>query len=212
MAEPTGLAEEQLRALDRLSRVQELESFYLAGGTAICFHLKHRRSLDLDLFSCSKELDLRAVREALLAADHNASVVGETDAVLKMRLLGEPVDLVRYPYPLLEPPTAGPSGMNVAGLMDLAVMKLSALARRGIRRDFWDLHAILETGITLREAGDAYVQRFGLAESDLYHVARSLTYFVDAEKDPAFPAGLSPENWERIRAFFTAEAPTLLAR
>ncbi len=51
MGKPTGLAKEQRRALDRLKTVPGLKNFYLAGGGGIAYHLKHRRSLDLDLFS-----------------------------------------------------------------------------------------------------------------------------------------------------------------
>ena len=210
MAKPTSLAKKQLRALDRLTRVEAVEQFYLAGGSAIALHLAHRRSLDLDLFSESFDVSLRALRDVLVTTEPHAEVLAETDAVLKVRLAGEPVDFVRYPYPLLDSPGRGPSGVKVAGLRDLATMKLSAISRRGIRRDFWDMYAILDAGLTLKDAAAAYVERFGLGESDLYHVARSLTYFADAEKDPAYPRGLSRAHWDEIKRFFAQEAPGLL--
>lgn len=66
---------------------------------------------------------------------------------------GVPVDVVRYRYPLLEPTDVFAS-VHVAGLRDLAAMKLGAVARRGIRRDFWDLRAVLEHGArVLRRRG-----------------------------------------------------------
>ena len=49
-----------------------------------------------------------------------------------------------------------------------------------------------------------------MSEADLYHVLRALTYFEDAEKDPVYPRGLTPAKWERIKAFFLAEAPKVL--
>ncbi|MBI4704866.1 MAG: hypothetical protein HY744_27495 [Deltaproteobacteria bacterium] len=42
-------------------------------------------------------------------------------------------------------------------------------------------------------------------------VARSLTYFADAEKDPALPAGMTKAGRQDIKAFFRREAPTMLA-
>jgi hypothetical protein len=99
---------------------------------------------------------------------------------------------------------------SVAGLGDLAAMKLAALARRGLRRDFWDLHAIAESGVTLRQMVDSYEAKFGSKQSDVYHILRSLTYFEDAEREPEYPSGLSPRKWERIKAFFREEAPKLL--
>lgn len=210
MGEPTGLAEEQLRTLDRLKGIPTTAQFYLAGGSAIAFHLHHRRSLDLDFFSFTNNVDLSALRQHLVAAIREVVVLSETDAALRLRIDGEMVDFVRYPYAPLEPPVPGASGFPTARLLDLAVMKLSAIARRGIRRDFWDLHTILGSGVDLKDSGDAYVRRFGVSESDLYHVARSLTYFADAEKDPAFPAGLTAPMWASIMETFRAQAPRLL--
>ena len=89
-------------------------------------------------------------------------------------------------------------------------MKLAAIARRGLRRDFWDLYALVQAGLPLREMADAYQAKFGTKEADLYHALRTLTYFADAEKDPELPRGLSARRWEAIKAFFRAEAPRLL--
>jgi hypothetical protein len=111
----------------------------------------------------------------------------------------------------LENPRPGPAGFPVAGLLDLAVMKLATIARRGMKRDFWDLYEILaKSEITLKSALDGYLRRFGKLESDLYHVIRSLTYFADAEKETIAPAGLSPELWGIIKAFFLRAAPEIL--
>ena len=130
--------------------------------------------------------------------------------MLALKVGDVPVDLVRYPYPPLEKPKPGPGGFPVAGLRDLAAMKLSAIARRGIQRDFWDLQEICRRKVPLEEAARAYRRRFGKTDADLYHVQRALTWFEDAERDPRKPAGLSPEHWERIKAWFRQEAPRLL--
>ncbi|HEY3495126.1 MAG TPA: hypothetical protein VGK73_10590 [Polyangiaceae bacterium] len=67
-----------------------------------------------------------------------AEIDSLTNAALHGRIGSVPVDVVNYPYPLLNPTEEGPGGFAVASLEDLAVMKLAATARRGIRRDFWD--------------------------------------------------------------------------
>jgi hypothetical protein len=212
MGKPTGLAKEQRRALDRLKSVQGIERFYLAGGSAIASHLHHRRSADLDLFSLSKNVDLQAFAVSLREKVTEVEVVSASDASLRV-LLGEvPVDLVRYPYAPLEAPRVGVEAFPIAGLRDLAAMKLAAIARRGLRRDFWDLQAMADAGLSLQEAANAYVGKFRLAESDLYHVLRALTYFTDAEKDPVYPPGLTSRGWERIKRHFEAEAPKLLPK
>lgn len=113
MGDPAGLAKEQLRALARLKRVPELGGFYLAGGTAVAAHLGHRLSADIDLFSRTLDPELAAVSAAVSAAAPRVQVVAMTDAALKLRVLGVPVDIVRYPYPPLEPTTPGPEGFPV---------------------------------------------------------------------------------------------------
>ncbi len=210
MGKTAGMAKEQRRALDRLKSVQGIERFYLAGGTAIAVHLRHRRSIDLDLFSTSADVDLAVVAEAIRLAVTDLQVLGMTDAALRIRVAGVPVDIVRYPYAPLEAPKPGPEAFPIASLRDLAAMKLAAIARRGLRRDFWDLHAIAEAGLSLQETSIAYVEKYGVSNADLYHVLRALTYFEDAEKDPVYPRGLTPAKWERIKSFFLAEAPKVL--
>ena len=161
MARGPRVPPKQLRALDRLKSVATIDRFYLAGGTAIAFHLRHRRSNDLDLFgpaTASFAPFQRLTRED----PSKAQIVSIGEATLQMEVGGVPIDVVRDPYPLLEKPVPGPTGFPTAGLLDLATNKLAAL-----RRDFWDLYAIAERGISLTTACDAYVARFGVSESDL---------------------------------------------
>ena len=86
-------------------------------------------------------------------------------------------------------------------------MKLSAAARRGIRRDFWDLFEMFERDTpTLEQALDDYKRRYGVNESDLYHVLKALTYFDDAESDPLYPLGLTSSKWQQIKVGIVARA------
>ncbi len=209
MGDPPGLSDEQRRALDRQSKLPVMAEFYLAGGTALGIHLAHRRSVNLDFFSRTPNADLDATKRALEACFDELVVRSQTDVSIHLLCDGLPVDFVRYPYPPLDAPTSA-FGLGLATVRDLAVMKLAAISRRGLRRDFWDLFEALGTGLTLRECGEAYVRRFGVREADLYHVLRALTYFEDAEKDPAYPRGLDAAKWEAIKVFFRKEAPRLL--
>jgi hypothetical protein len=69
------------------------------------------------------------------------------------------------------------------------------------------LYEIFSSGaLTLTEALGSYVRRYGVNESDLYHVLRALTYFEDADADPLFPAGLGVEQWQTIKTWFSEHA------
>jgi hypothetical protein len=206
------MAPDQRRTLARLSSLIQQHRLYLAGGVAVAWHVRHRRSLDLDLFSRDAQCELDSFRDAVASSVSRVRVAEMTDATLRLDVAGTPVDVVRYPYPLLEEPAPGPEGVAVAGLRDLATMKLAAIARRGIRRDFWDLYEIAAHGVPLPPALDDYVVRYGVSHSDLYHVLRALTYFEDAEQETVWPAGLGPRRWQTIRSHFERVVPRELMR
>jgi hypothetical protein len=93
-------------------------------------HLGHRRSRDLDLFSFAA-LSFEPYRALTGSAD--VSILAESDVALSLRVGDVPVDIVRYPYPLVDPPIAGPGGVPTAGLRDLAARRTTANADRGSR-------------------------------------------------------------------------------
>jgi hypothetical protein len=195
--------------LDRLKSVRGIDRFYLAGGAAIAVHLHHRASNDLDLFG-PKRASFAPFQALAKPRSHDVKVVSVGDATLHMEIGGVPVDVVRYPYPLLEEPQLGPAGFPVAGLLDLATNKLAAIAKRGLLRDFWDLYEIGKSGVSLSEACAAYVKRFHVAESDLYHVTLGLTWFEDAETETVRPKGMTDKLWKTIRRYFEEQAPPLV--
>lgn len=135
----------------------------------------------------------------------------ETDVMIGLEAEGIPVDIVQYPYAPLRSPQPGPAGFPVASPLDLGVMKLSAISKRGLRRDFWDLFVIIhEAPVSLKDLLAAYRARYRRGASDEYHLLRSLTYFVDAERDDPRVVGLTAKKWALIREFFIRETTALV--
>lgn len=188
------LSSAQRKALEVLARAVE-PSTYLAGGVAVALRLHHRQSRDLDLFTA--EYDPASLVPALV--DPSIRVLTRVEGTLYLEVGGVPASILRYGYPLLGPPEPLPGiPLPVASLDDLECMKLSAIAGRGARRDFWDLHALLTSrGRSLVPALEAYARKY--AAEDLGHVVRSLAYFADAEAEP-MPGGMTDERWAQIRA------------
>jgi len=210
VAKPPNLPAKQLELLARLKTVRALDRFYLVGGTAVGWHFGHRRSIDLDLFSRTRRDALEPVVAALTST--GARLRTETDVMVGLEAAGVLIDVVRYPYPPLEKPRPGPSGFPVASPVDLGVIKLSAISKRGLRRDFWDLYVIVTLGgLTLETLLRAYRKRYRRGAADEYHLVRSLTYFVDAERDDPRVIGLSSAQWSTIRQFFIEASRGLLA-
>jgi hypothetical protein len=67
--------------------------------------------------------------------------------------------------------------------MDIGCMKISALVSRGSKKDFIDLHRILQSGITFKELWEAYKKKFRADDDEMYNLLKSMVYFEDAETE-----------------------------
>jgi hypothetical protein len=207
MALPSHVSLAQRRTLARLSELPISDDLFLAGGVAVAWYFDHRTSRDLDLFSRSASFDLERASAVIEESfGRSYEVVGRSDVTLHVVVGGIDVDIVRYRYPSLSLSRGRACGIRLASIRDLAVMKLSAIATRGIRRDFWDLAVILQSKrVTLASALADYSKKFGVGEADRYHVLRALTWFADAERDRVLPRGMTQKHWRELKSYFVGE-------
>lgn len=197
-------------AADRLAKACGPE-FYLAGGTALALREGHRISLDLDLFSPADRLDGRGRMAAIkaLEATGDLEVREEGEGTIHARLGETDVSLFHYPYPLIEP-TARWRDLNVAGLLDIAAMKLSAALGRGSRKDFIDIYWLAKK-LGLPALLRAAERRFPTHRDFPLQACRALVYFDDAEKEP-MPRLLAKIEWNDVKAFFEEHAPRAIRK
>jgi hypothetical protein len=66
----------------------------------------------------------------------------------------------------------------MAGMKDIAAMKINAIAGRGSKKDFIDIYYLLRY-FTLDEMIDLYLQKYN--DGSEFLARKSLTYFEDAE-------------------------------
>jgi hypothetical protein len=194
----TGISDAQRSALAALAPQLD-EKTYLAGGVAIALSLRHRMSLDLDLFVAG-DVDSDRLAERLAPTVTAFRIIGTSRGTLHAEVSGVPISVLSYRYPLLSPPLT-PEGfpVPVASLADLACMKVSAIAGRGAAKDFWDLSELLRTGVAggdLTTLLDLYRKKFPV--EDIGHAVRSLGYFGEADAAP-MPRGLTQERWVEIK-------------
>jgi len=200
------LTEAQQIVLELLSRVGEVRTFYLAGGTALALHLGHRRSGDFDFFRGRDFLP-----QDLLSSLRETGTVGvlqEATGTLTVTLREVPASFFHYDYPLLRPLHESPWSLSLADPEDIAAMKLAALAGRGSRKDFVDLYVYTREVAPLEQTFSRFREKYRGVSVDPYHLVRSLTFFEDAEAEP-MPDMLIPSAWDQITAFFRAEATRL---
>jgi hypothetical protein len=191
-----------------LSLLPLLRPFYLGGGTALALRLGHRISQDLDLFANIETLDddLRRSIVEELRRDHSVDLLQDSVLGLVLKVDGQAVSFFTYGYPLLAP-TGLVSGIQVAGLLDVGLMKLDAIAGRGMRKDFYDLYFIA-SHVSLDElfarSADKYPQSRGFG----MRVVTALVDFDVADQQDE-PTLLLPVEWDQVKAFFMAEARRL---
>lgn len=195
------LTERQRKTLKLLGPRTAPDGFYLAGGTAIALHLGHRRSVDFDWF----RTDPIAEPLQLALEIRQAGIPFVTGQVSRSTLYGTVygvrVSFFESRYPMLDsflPWTE--YGCQLAGLRDLACMKLSAITQRGSKKDFVDLYALGRKGFRLAEMLDWYRRKFEV--EDISHVLYALVYFDDADRQPK-PKMLWKADWKEIKKTIT---------
>jgi Nucleotidyl transferase AbiEii toxin, Type IV TA system len=182
-----------LGLLKALMHHRAIDQFVLVGGTNLSLRLGHRRSIDIDLFT-SKPFDPQVVTARLMADFPGSEFVSSSDSMLFLFIQDIKTDMVSLPYEWLMPPDTL-EGIRMASLPDMAAMKLSAIGRRGVKKDFWDIAELLDL-FSIAEMLDFYKAKY--ASHDVFHLLRALVYFQDAEaqKDPD---PLKKMTWKQVK-------------
>ncbi len=192
------LTDRQTKVLDAVAPIARARGFYLGGGTAVALRFGHRRSEDFDWFIDSLP-EPKKVAEDLRVAEIALEAVEFAPGSLNCRASGVKVSFLQYPYPLLaEANDWSDKGVLISSVRDLAAMKLLAIAHRGSRKDFVDVHELLRQGLALSDMLADFRQKFS---ADSMTVLRGLVYFDDAEREPT-PEMLTEFDWSASKRFF----------
>ena len=183
-----------LQLLKTLQASPLLQGLRLVGGTALALQLGHRKSVDLDLFG-DISAEAIEIREAI--EEHfSVSVIKESKNIKIYQIDGIKVDIVNYSrYPWIEPPVQE-DDITLAGIKDIAAMKVAAIIGRGTKKDFIDMNRLLHF-FSLKEILDMYMQKY--PDGSLFIALKSLAYFEDAEADP-MPFMFDETDWGVVKA------------
>ena len=201
------------RSLERLIDCGLTDGFYLTGGTALFFRYGHRPSEDLDFFSLPEKAEENFPAQRLF---RKLSGIGKvelhTEDTVIAEVEGVMVSFFSYPYPLLEPPCpleiAEGKTVWSASDADIAASKLIAVAHRGAKKDFFDLHFLLEKNRWSIEYLLSLCRRkYSLTECHQGFLIKALTYFEDAEGEKTI--GISHTEWEKVKDYFREQVKRL---
>ena len=192
--------EEKARILmSRVGPTLGMHGGVLAGGTGLALHLGHRISGDLEFYTQQvfrpsdilEELQgFAGVVEAVTMGDDSMTVQADGARLLLMQTLA--------PF---EEPTTRLNGCDVAGVVDIATMKLVAVSQGGTRSDFVDLYTVLQT-VPFRKVARNALERYGVTALDPLVIGKGFVWFeqADVQKDPVYVG--TPITWNHIRDFF----------
>ena len=182
-----------LQLLKQLQELPLLKASRLVGGTALALQLGHRKSVDLDLFG-GIDASSEEIREAL-SMSHSITVVKESRNINIYLIDGIKVDFVNYKYAWIDKAVEEDT-VILAGIKDIAAMKIAAVVGRGTKKDFIDIYFLLRQ-YSLQEILQLYLQKY--PDGSLFIALKSLSYFEDAEPDP-MPVMFEKVNWEDVKA------------
>jgi predicted nucleotidyltransferase component of viral defense system len=196
MLQHSAIEPATLELLVQLMNVPELQNFSLVGGTALALKYGHRTSIDLDLFS-SVDFNNESI----------AAIIEKHFPTFTYHRLNNPIDIFgfinnikvdfvkHYHYPLIDKINLI-NGIRITSDKDIIAMKINAILRRAVKKDFWDMAELLQY-YNLRDCIDFYNTKF---KNQLLAISipKAITYFDDAEESEE-PVSLKKQTWDSVK-------------
>jgi predicted nucleotidyltransferase component of viral defense system len=153
-------------------------------------------SVDLDLFSTQQFENDRLKEELAENGFHFSEMFYANRLGLFGYIEGVKVDFVRHhQFPLIAP-LEEYEGIRMFGDADIIAMKISAILRRAVKKDFWDVAELLEH-FSLKEFVQFYETKYP-EQQLLISIPRAISYFDDAEESPT-PHCLKNRRWDDVK-------------
>ena len=192
-----------LELLKELMLKDYLKQFVLVGGTALALQIGHRKSIDLDMFTV-KDFDSEKLVPKLLK-EYNLVPLLQMPQTLICEINGVKVDFIRFKYSFMRP-IVKVGRIRMLSLEDIAPMKLDAITGRGNKKDFFDLYFLLQQ-FSLETIFGLYKEKY--PHQTIFHVARSLVYFADAEENPDPIVFDKRVTWTKVKKTISKEIQKL---
>lgn len=180
--------------LEKLSSQKFIKKFYLSGGTALALQIGHRESVDLDFFS-NEEFDTRILQVNLEKLGDLKDIQIDT-GTLNCFIDGTQLQFLHYPCKLLEEKIAW-NGIFLSSTLDIACTKLITVSARGSKKDFIDMHFLLQK-YDLKFLLQKLKEKYADADYNTPHILKSLAYFEDANNQPT-PKMHVDVKWEEVK-------------
>lgn len=183
------------------------DPFYLVGGTSLSLRLGHRKSVDIDLFTNAPydSLDF-SVFEKFFQDNYQYYYCSDRTGIVgfgRSYYVGESEDenikVDLFYHDEIVDPCDRMDNIRIASLEDVIAMKVDVVSRSGRKKDFWDLHELLNT-YSVSEMIEFHKYRYEYTH-DRNQIVANFTNFSCADED-LDPVCLKGKEWELIKLDF----------
>ncbi|KAA1241446.1 nucleotidyl transferase AbiEii/AbiGii toxin family protein [Aquimarina sp. RZ0] len=193
-------------SLKQLMSIDEFNSFRIVGGTSLSLQIGHRESIDIDLFT---DAEYGSIDFTILEAKLNETFTYVDMPLVDLVGMGKSYfignnenELVKLDLFYTDPfvfPCILEQNVRFSSIEEVAAMKFEVIANGGRKKDFWDIHELLET-YTLDEMIDFYLKRnpYGASKDE---ILVKVVDFSTAENDFT-PNCYKEKVWELIKLDF----------
>ena len=193
-------------SLNKLMKIEELKSFRLVGGTSLSLQIGHRMSVDIDLFTDAPydSIDFDRIDEVICSTFPTVEMgYGGNNSMGKSYFVGtSKEDLVKLDIFYTDSfvfPQLIEQDIRFARLEEIAAMKLEVIGNNGRKKDFWDLHELMDH-FSLNQMIEFYKKRYPYSLTKK-EIISQLTFFDNADED-FDPICLRNKYWGLIKLDF----------
>lgn len=179
--------------------------FRLVGGTALSLQLGHRESLDIDLFTDTPygEINFESIDQHLNRNFEYFDSIKWPVAFGKSYFIGYSADdcikLDLFFTDSFIRPVMKIDNVRLAALDDIVAMKVDVISRVARKKDFWDLHELLEK-YSITQMIELHKERYPFSH-DQNEILKNFCNFETADNDFE-PLCLKGKYWELIKLDF----------
>ena len=184
--------------------------FCLVGGTSLSLRLGHRISVDIDLFTNAPygSLDFNTFENffeenySYYSRPDKTDIVGFGRSYYIGNSEKDNIKVDLYYHDEIIEPFDSIDGIRIANLNDVVAMKVDVISRGGRKKDFWDLHELLET-FSISEMLEIHRLHFEYTH-DREQIKNNFINFEIAD-EMIDPICLKGKIWELIKLDFAEE-------
>ena len=185
-----------LSLLKKLMVLQSLKPFSLVGGTALSLWYGHRSSIDIDLFYHEK-FNYQQIIDELESTFLHKFVYKQQQTEFGIFCFIEniKVDIVYFPHqPIAEIEEV--DNIRMYSKADISAMKIQAILGRAKKKDFWDLHELLQH-YPLQQLITWHKLKYP-SQMLAISIPHAITYFAEADESET-PVSFKNQTWEQIK-------------